>query len=370
MSRVEVVTGAAFGSEGKGHITAQIVEKYAHQMGSMVLNVRVAGPNAGHTVLDDSLQSFALRQVPVGAAVDDWVHLYIAPGSEIDLPVLVDEIEKLRAGGHAVSNLYVSGEATLIEDEHKQEEADRQLNARLGSTAKGIGAAREARLGRRAKRLLDDQDAMLTLANLGVTVLLSGEDVKFMDNWLNDNHAAIVVEGTQGYGLGLHAGYYPYTTSSNCRAIDFLAMSGINPWHPAVENVGVWLVARVFPIRVAGNSGPLKDESSWDELGLPEEFTTVTKKTRRVGQWDSELVCQAVIANGGPSKSVFIALTMVDQKFPTVANLDNESLGSPTRDRSMDPDLMEFIKRIEDECLAQVAVIGTGPNTVVWKGGF
>ena len=370
MSRVEVVVGAAFGSEGKGHITAQIVEKYAHEIGRQVLNVRVAGPNAGHTVLDDSLQSFALRQVPVGAAVDDWVSLYIAPGSEIDMPVLISEISKLREGGHAVSNLYVSGEATLIEDEHKQEEADRQLNSRLGSTAKGIGAAREARLGRRAQRLLDDPDAMLALTTIGVTILKSGEDVRFIDNWLNDPNAAIVVEGTQGYGLGLHAGFYPYTTSSDCRAIDFLAMSGMNPWHPGVENVGVWLVARVFPIRVAGNSGPLKGESTWEALGLPEEFTTVTKKTRRVGEWDSELVRQAVIANGGPAKSVFIALTMVDQKFPAIANLDNDSLGSEVRDRSDDPALVEFIRQIEDECLARVAVIGTGPNTVVWKAGF
>ncbi|WP_369007005.1 adenylosuccinate synthetase, partial [Staphylococcus aureus] len=43
------------------------------------------------------------------------------------------------------------------------------------------------------------------------------------------NNVSIILEGTQGYGLGLHAGMYPYCTSSNTRSIDFLAMAAIYP---------------------------------------------------------------------------------------------------------------------------------------------
>src|SRR5699024_7206253 len=69
-----------------------------------------------------------------------------------------------------------------------------------------------------------------------------------------DQNLHVVVEGTQGYWLGLHAGHYPQSTSNNARPIDFLAMAGLNPWEWDFYPIGV---TRTNPIRVAGNSGPL-----------------------------------------------------------------------------------------------------------------
>lgn len=365
-----MVVGAAYGSEGKGHITAQLVKQRLTQ-GMDVLNIRVAGPNAGHTVIDVDGNSFPLRQVPVGMAVSDSVVGYISPGSEIELPVLISEIELLREHGHAVRSLFVSGEATLITDSHKQREAGEQLTERVGSTGKGIGAARADRLMRTAVRLKDDEYAQHALANLGVKIVDRPEPSLAYD-WLTLNHCAVIVEGTQGYGLGLHAGYYPQTTSSDCRAIDFLAMAGISPWQEGIRAFNVWLVARVFPIRVAGNSGPMLGETSWEELGLPEEKTTVTHKVRRVGQWDPDLIREAVKANGGGQSNtrvqVQIALTMVDQKFPGIKGMRNLHGYLLNADKKEQAEVRAFFEKVAQDAGARIGVVATSPTSVMWIG--
>ena len=153
MSRIHIVTGAMFGSEGKGHVTAQLIENGEFRFPrDRVLNIRVAGPNAGHTVVDKDGVAFPLRTVPVGAAVDPTAQLYLAPGSEIELDVLESEMTLLRTHGHE-PNLVVSGEATLLEQKHKDTETKLDLHAKLGSTGKGIGAARADRIMRSAKRV-------------------------------------------------------------------------------------------------------------------------------------------------------------------------------------------------------------------------
>ena len=57
------------------------------------------------------------------------------------------------------------------------------------------------------------------------------------------------------------------------------------------------LVCRTKAIRVAGNSGPLEEETSWEELNLPKEYTTVTNKVRRIGGFQKELVDRAIKIN-------------------------------------------------------------------------
>ena len=76
MGRVTVVVGGQYGSEGKGHVTAQLT-------GGRDVVVRVAGPNAGHSAYDPRGVLWKLRQIPVGAV---WSNgpVVIAAGSEID----------------------------------------------------------------------------------------------------------------------------------------------------------------------------------------------------------------------------------------------------------------------------------------------
>lgn len=357
MSTLDIVVGGQFGSEAKGHVTHQILRRIVNECncGALILNVRVAGPNAGHCVIDDNGVKWAMRTVPVGFVLPE-VALHIAAGSEIEMAVLIDEIERAEAAGHNVrERLSIHEEATILTDQHKALESPdhADLHRRIGSTGKGIGAARADRIMRKALRVKDDHDAMAKLRDMGISV---------HDRPI-PHTGHVVIEGTQGYGLGLHAGHYPQCTSSDTRAIDFAAMAGVSPWE--YDDFVIWVVARVYPIRVAGNSGPLKGETTWDALGLPEELTTVTKKVRRVGEWDSELVRNAVRANG--QSRVLLALTMVDQKFPEVAGLSSDNGHSHDYGHVLDH-VMGYVSAIEQEVGAPVRIFTTGENTGVWRG--
>jgi adenylosuccinate synthase len=357
--RLVVVAGGQYGSEGKGHVTDQLTR--IGQAGPKVVGVRVAGPNAGHVVLgkcptgcdhsddvkvrNELLHRWKLRSIPVAAVSNPEAELIIAAGSEVDMFVLNQEVTELDSAGYRVSDrLDIDSQATLLTSLHIKREQESDLTERLGSTAKGIGASRADRLWRTAELFGD----------LGMTDTAGHLYRRLDEGW------TIAIEGTQGFGLGLHAGNYPYCTSSDCRAIDFLSMAGLSPWHPAVRRLGVWLAVRVRPIRVAGNSGPLKSETSWGELGLPAERTTVTNKVRRVGEWDPSLVAAAVQANGG--SMVCVALTMVDTLIPEVAGASRwDDLDAPEARQ-----LSRYLGQIESQIGATVKFVGTGPDTGIF----
>ncbi|CAB4215018.1 adenylosuccinate synthetase [uncultured Caudovirales phage] len=343
--KLTVVVGGQYGSEGKGAISGYLAAQ-ALKEGTPFMGVRVAGPNAGHTVYGVGPQGeenyeWRLRSVPVNAVTNPKSICVIAAGSEIDMEVLLSEIFDLNAAGYNISErLVIDQSATMLTQEHHATELGRNMQAQFGSTSKGIGAARAARLMRSADLFGGDVDTAKMLRDH----LAVGGDV--------------VIEGTQGYGLGLHAGEYPFCTSQDCRAIDFLGQAGLSPWDPAVLDFSVIVVARTYPIRVAGNSGPLKNETSWSELGLPEEFTTVTRKVRRVGQYDHKLVRDAVAANGG-APVVQLALTMFDQVFT-----DLYGQAGPLE---LSQEQSDFIDEIEEGANAPVAFIGTSPTTIGWR---
>lgn len=423
MSNLEVVVGGQFGSEGKGAITAWRSKEAARRK-DQVLGIRVAGPNAGHTVIGDKgvdtsgtvapnlcepvggndefvsslpLERFAwrLRQVPVAAVEDPNAVVALAAGSEIDLDVLINEVECLDAAGYAVSErLYVDDQVTLILDRHKYDEKYGRgtwdmvealdvnpatyspdgpaggIATVLGSTGKGIGAARADRLWRAEDVLLLNSDEGIDrLRDAGIMRNDVGEVAQ---SFLRQQRATVLIEGTQGYGLGIHAGYYPYCTSSDCRAVDFLAMSGISPWISEAD-LSVWVCIRPYPIRVGGNSGPLRSETTWEALGLPEEHTTVTGKVRRVGQWDGDLARRAIVANGGPGGPVNVVVTMLDTIVPGIAGWSGRGT-DPLQGPGEEPDhtkidaslaMAKEIEWLSRECLSPIAAVGTGPDTVL-----
>lgn len=351
--KLSVVVGGQFGSEAKGHFTEQAIQFYKGSFDNTV-NVRVAGPNAGHTAYEreGERRRFSFRQLPVGA-LDRDVELAIAAGSEIDLPVLLDEIQRVEDAGYSVKGrLVVDPEVTMLYEHHKVKEQQFNLVKDIGSTGKGIGSARSDRIMRKATRLRDDLFASRTLLSAGIAITPVADWVHGLMEANVPTH--VVIEGTQGYGLGLHAGYYPHCTSSDCRAIDFCAMAGLNPWD--FKDFKVYVVCRVYPIRVAGNSGPMRNETSWEELGLPEEYTTVTQKVRRVGHWDTELVRRALRGNGRASQLV---VTMLDQRWPEIAGVDSFK-------PFFNSEASSWLFDMADELGVRPVFAGTGPKTGVW----
>lgn len=341
-SELLAVVGGQYGSEGKGAVAAHLARQ-PHN--GPTGTIRVAGPNAGHTSIDDNGTPWPLRTIPATAAVNPTEQLLIAPGSEIDREVLNREIQALTSGGHDVLHrLHIDSQATVLDPIYIEEEKALTMHERLGSTAKGIGAARAARIMRTARIWGGDSFSANTTQ---------------VANEILDNHGRIIIEGTQGYGLGLHAGHYPQCTSSDCRAIDFLAMAGLNPWQSNIDRFHIYLATRPFPIRVAGPSGPLHGETTWDALGLPVELTTVTKKPRRVGHWDPDLIRAAVTANGGPP-TVRLAVTMFDHVHPDLAGV-----GGKIKIEDLPKAARGHVWSIEKDAGASVHLLGTGPATMI-----
>lgn len=396
LGRLTVVSDGQFGSAGKGHVT-EMLSSPENNGGREVIGVRVGGHNAGHIVhglcpnVDDDLghpitegqtcnggepyeehvqrnallpdgtrgtrwlgHPWRLRTVPVQAVTNPSAKLVIAQGSEVDPRVLYREIAELESAGYEVrSRLMVDAKATLLEQRHIDMEVADGMNARLGSTAKGVGAARADRIWRYARLWGDDH------------IEFSDNTVPYLYRRLTQG-AHVIIEGVQGYGLSQYGGFYPQCTSSGTTAIDFLSMAGLSPWHESVGDFQSWLVARVRPIRVAGNSGPLKGETTWADLGLKEEKTTVTMKTRRVGEWDGDLVRRAIQANGG--RAVKLAITMFDHLIPELAGMNNSmDLGkfSHLGDAAYERYAAEQY-RIEDDLGKPISWIGTGPTTGLW----
>jgi adenylosuccinate synthase len=321
------------------------------------IGVRIGGPNAGHTVVDNTGTHWAFRHLPVAAIADPQAPLVLAAGSEIDPAVLAHEVEQVEAVGIEVqSRLFIDRHATWLEQRHIDEETASSLDT-TGSTKKGIGAARADRIWRKARRIIECDDLPGQVSADATDLIRSSAAIHGRD---------ILIEGTQGYGLGVHTDWYPHTTSGDCRAIDCLAQAGLLPG-PDGE-VEVWLVFRTYPIRIAGTSGDMAEETSWDDLNrssggyVKPELTTVTKKTRRVGLWDTELALAAVEANGGHGQHMHPCLMFTDYWQPDLAGVTRmEQFTSKVTDETIDS-----ISRVESE-IGAIHMFGTGPDTVVWN---
>ncbi len=287
---VSVIVGGQFGSEGKGKVALELARKFE---GQPVTVVRVGGTNSGHTGYDRNRKKFALRQLPAGC-IDRNVDVVFPAGSYIDFALLLKEIDEL---AYPRDRIYVSKYARIITDAHKRWERTAGLVSTIGSTGSGVGAAILAAAARGAENLrLTSPDAEhcepLSEFVCDTTELLRSK--------LTRKHR-VIIEGTQGFGLSLlDGGYWPKATSRSVTASAALAEAGISP----LDVDDVTIVLRSFPIRVAGDSGPLLNEITWDDVATTtgkkldlREYTTVTNKLRRVGKFDASLVRRALAAN-------------------------------------------------------------------------
>ena len=369
MSKLQVIAGGQYGSEleGKGMIAG-----YLARDEDRLLAVRVAGPNAGHTVIGrcppgctermittlkpahrQDEHPWRLRQVPVAAVTNENALLAIAAGSEVDPEVLMSEIIELDSAHYRVlERLTVDPSATLIEERHRTQEADASLIARVGSTGKGIGAARADRAMRSALTVrshLYDQVRTDSVADL---IALAARGA-----------TSVQIEGTQGYLLGQHAGHYPHCTSSDCTATDFMSMAQCPPW--MFDQIEIWVVFRTYPIRVAGNSGPLPGETSWEAVGQPPERTTVTQKIRRVGRWQPHLARRAIEANGGPHPFVKAALTMADYELPWMRGHSDLGKMLSSTEHEQEDQFDQLVSGRSHDLGTLVRLLGTGPSSVL-----
>lgn len=339
---VSIVVGGQFGSEGKGKVSLELVRMATERR---IAVVRVGGPNSGHTAYDRSGRRLALRQLPAGA-VDRNVDIVFPAGSYIDVDVLLREIEEL---DYPRDHIFISPYANVITPEQKAWEVEAGLVSGIGSTGSGVGAAIMAQVAREASNFpLHRHDA----AHCASLEPFMYDTTALMRSWL-DAGARIVIEGTQGFGLSLYdGGYWPKATSRATTAAAALAETGLSPMD--VDNVA--LVIRSYPIRVAGNSGPLPGETSWEAISASidtqadlREFTTVTKKLRRVGHFDASVV-KAAIACNNPTMIVLNHLDYVRSTRPESSKCVTEA---------------HFVESIETTIGRSIQFLGFSPESII-----
>lgn len=270
--QVLAVVGAQYGSEGKGAVVKQIADWFP-------VHVRTGGPNAGHSLFHLG-RVWKMRSVPCG-----WVNpnatLVIGAGAIVNPEVLRREIDEIKTVDPSIEDrIYIDARAWCVIPADMRTEVDGGMQASIGSTLEGVGAARIRRLARK------EDTSMWALADHHRLAHMVVRDTSALLNVWRNSGVKILLEGTQGLGLSLTHGEWPFVTSHDTTPAQLAADAGI-----PTRGMATLLVFRTFPIRVAGNSGPLLGEITWEDLskrmGRPvTEKTTVTGRTRRVGMFN------------------------------------------------------------------------------------
>jgi adenylosuccinate synthase len=339
---VSVVVGGQYGSEGKGKVSLSLVRRDR----SIRVVVRPGGTNSGHTGYTRDGRRVVVRQLPA-AAIDGSVEVFLPAGSYIDVDLLFHELGDTRL---APQQLSIDPRAHIIRPEHVAWESESGLLDSIGSTGSGTGAAVLSRIGRCSHFL-----PHATLASEVPELLPFISDVAPRLEETLKRGDRVLIEGTQGFGLSpIHGDAWPKSTSRDTTASGFLAEAGLSPL--VVDQVV--LVLRSHPIRVAGDSGPLVRETSWrviaEQAGAPislAELTSVTRKLRRVGFFDPEVVRRAVLANS-PTHIVLNHLDYVDWA---------------ARD-GLTKKAIDFVDQVEREMDRSITHVGTGPASTIGIG--
>jgi adenylosuccinate synthase len=330
-----VIVGGQYGSEGKG----KVAHWWAEQPNARAA-IRVGGPNSGHTVVDGS-RRLVLRQIPTAALIPGMLSL-LGPGSYVDPEVLLAEIRLL---GVTPNELAIDPSAVVVTEDNKTAEANAGLLGRIGSTLSGTGGAVLSRAARDGSvRFVSDVKAIAPFVRQTYPIV----------RMLLDQGSRVIAEGTQGFGLSvLHSPEYPFVTARDTTAAAVASEAGLSP----LDIDEVVMVIRSFPIRVGGHSGHLENETDWQSItndghhdhGI-DEFTSVTKRLRRVARFDASIVRRALAINN-PTYVVLNHMDYVDHECCVTGELSSRAEA--------------FLRQVEEELERRIDFIGLGADVLL-----
>ncbi len=250
--------------------------------------------------------------------------------------------------------LYINPRAMIILEKHRAEE--RRI-IRSGSTFKGCGTAQAEKIIRNPDVILA-KDYFKKCPNDLKNIIEIADTAKM----LNEENQSILIEGAQGQDLDINYGLdYPNTTSRMCSASQLIADSGCSPF----KVKDIYMIIRPYPIRISNKTNIGEDvysgdyagsaEITWEEVKRKcgcninlEEYTTITKKVRRVFEMNWERLKYNVMINK-PTQIVLNFAQYIDWK------------AYKCKEFSLLPQkVMEFINKIEKETNTPVTIIGTG----------
>lgn len=331
-----IVVGGQYGSEGKGKVVALLASRAKSPW-----LVRCGGPNSGHTVTIHG-KDVVLRQVP-SCAEPSKATFCLAAGCVIDEEVLLRELDMLNIER---ARIIVDPRAVIVTEQDR--EAERRELMEIASTCTGTGAALVHRMSRRV-------DVPLAKNSVALRARCRVETVAPLLHDSIDRGGDVIVEGTQGFALSLlHGPDYPFVTSRDTTAAGFAMEAGLSP--RMITNIV--MVLRTFPIRVGGPSGPFANEISWDEIakasGAPvvhPEYTSVTKRLRRVARFDIEAVKLACQYNR-PTSLAVMGLDRLEYANTGLSNVGN-----------LTPRARKFLDELALAIGVHVEFVGTGFGT-------
>lgn len=333
-----LVSGGQYGSEGKGKVTSALTQRY-----NAAAAVRVGGPNSGHTVIVGNREC-KLRMLPTAALTTECLIIFPA-GSYINTDILFHETEKYNV---KLDRIKIDNNAVLLTNNDASVEKELHIGETISSTLSGTGAG----VIRRISRTEASTVAKNHLGDIHVEVC----DTKKLMRTLLDNDQCIIVEGTQGYELSvLHTRDYPFATARDTSAAGILSEVG-----GSLRDVDkVVTVFRTFPIRVAGNSGPLPAECTFEEIAricdskVPlQEYTTVTNRPRRISKLDVKDVMR-VCQYERPDLIVFNFLDYID--------------ASGKGSHILTTTMLNYLTVLEFMLKRKIDIVGTGPNTLIYR---
>lgn len=329
------ITGINWGDEGKGRMVDLLSESY-----DIVIRYQ-GGNNAGHTVVNEK-GKFILNLLPSGILRDNTVNV-MGPGMVIDVEHLFNEVEKLRKAGIKITpdNLIISDRATICMPYHKKLdilEEERLLDAKFGSTRRGIAPVYADKYMKKALRMGDllamealskKLPSIIEWKNLTVRDGYKAEPVTtepmlswletyglpFSDficdttEYLNDavsSGKSLLFEAQLGALRDIDFGIYPYTSSSSTIA----AYAPIGAGIPGVKLDKTIGIMKAYSSCVG--EGPFTCELFGEEgNALREaggEYGAATGRPRRVGGFDAPASRYGILMQGADA----IALTKLD----------------------------------------------------------
>lgn len=250
--------------------------------------------------------------------------------------------------------IYINPRAMIILEKHREEE--RKI-IRSGSTFKGCGAAQAEKIIRNPDVILA-KDYFKNCPNDLKNIIEIADTAKI----LNEDNQSILIEGAQGQDLDINYGLdYPNTTSRMCSASQLIADSGCSPF----KVKDIYMIIRPYPIRISNKTNIGEDvysgdyagsaEITWEEVKRRcgcdtnlEEYTTITKKVRRVFEMNWERLKYNVMINK-PTQIVLNFAQYIDWNAYKCKEFN-----------LLPKKVIEFINRIERETNTPVTIIGTG----------
>lgn len=322
-----IVVGGQWGDEAKGKICSYLALKDC-----VDVSCRAGlGPGAGHTVVHDGV-SYKLRQIP-SAFVNPRSRLLIGPGTLIREDILLREISELGVE----TRIGIDPRATVIEASHIYNDVtDPYLASTIESTGSGHGPCLAARALRKA-------ELAETLESLKPFLC----DVPVVLNEALDAGQRVLVEGTNGFGLSVLFGTYPYVVGKDSTASTAAADVGLGPRR--VDDV--ILVFKTFPTRVGKGPFPTELDPEEAERLHIHEVGTVTGRPRRIGHFDFDAAAAASRVNA-PSQ---LAVTFLDRVDPNCKGCSWHTLSH---------EACVLVAQIERACGVPATLLGTGPETM------